>query len=224
MPDRKHWRALVYIAIGLFILCVPLLLVTSNLTWAVNDLQLYEQGFAKYNVSRDTGLSQGELHDVALGLINYFSAGEAEKALDIFSEREMMHLRDVRGLVVLNYRLQETVCGYIALFIIAGFLWLRGRFLLPLVRMVLGGVTLTLIVIAGLGIAALVDFDWLFIAFHRISFSNDYWILEGYLPRIFTVGFFSDTAMLIGTAIALESLFLGGISGLLVFRGTQTAA
>lgn len=224
MPDRKHWRALVYIAIALFILCTPLLLATSNLTWAVNDLQLYEQGFAKYNVSRDTGLSQGELHDVALGLINYFNAGEAEEALDIFREREMIHLRDVRGLVALHYRLQEAVCGYIALFIIAGFLRMRGRFLLPLARMVLGGSILTLIAVIGLGIAAAVDFDWLFVWFHRIFFSNDCWILDGYLPRIFTVGFFSDTAMLIGTAMALESLLLGGIGGLLVFRGRQTAA
>ncbi len=218
MPDRKHWRALVYIAIGLFILCIPLLLLTSHLTWAVNDLQLHEQGFDKYNVSQETGLSEGELHDVALGLINYFNSGEISEALDIFDEREMIHLRDVRGLILVNYRLQEAVCGYIAIFIIAGFLWLRRRFLLPLALMVLGGGILTLVIIIGLWIVALVDFDWLFIAFHRMIFSNDYWILGGYLPRIFTVGFFSDTAMLIAIAIALESLLLGGIGGLFVIR------
>ena len=71
MPDRKHWRALVYIAIVLFILCIPLLLVTSHLTWAVNDLQLYEQGFVKYSVSRDTGLSGEKLHEVAVGPVSY---------------------------------------------------------------------------------------------------------------------------------------------------------
>jgi len=224
MPDRKHWRILVYIAIGLFILCIPLLLLTSHLTWAVNDLQLHEQSFDKYNVSRDTGISEEELHAVAVGLISYFNSGEVGEALDIFDEREMIHLRDVRGLIVLNYRLQEAVCAYIALFIIAGSLWLRGRFLVPLAKMALGGGVLTLFVIAVLGIAALVDFDWLFVAFHRIFFSNDYWILGGYLPRIFTVGFFSDTAMLIATAIAIESLVLSGIGGFFVIRGRRAGA
>jgi integral membrane protein (TIGR01906 family) len=224
MPDRKHWRIIVYIAIVLFILCIPLLLLTSHLTWAVNDLQLYEQSFVKYDVSRDTGLSGEKLHEVAVGLINYFNSAEADEALDIFSGREMLHLRDVRSLIVLNYHLQEAICGYIALFIIAGFLWLRRRFLLPFARMVLGGSILTLAVIIGLGIAALIDFDWLFIAFHRMIFSNDYWILEGYLPRILTVGFFSDTAMLIATATAIESLLLGGISGLFVLRKIRAGA
>jgi integral membrane protein (TIGR01906 family) len=223
MPDRKHWRILVYIAIGLFILCIPLSLITSHLTWAINDLQLHEQSFYKYNVSLDTGLSQEELHEVAVGLISYFNSGETSEALDIFSEREMLHLRDVRGLIILNYRLQEAVCGYIALFLIAGLLWLRRRFLIPLAKMALGGGVLTLIVIVVLGIAALVDFDWLFVSFHRIIFSNDYWILAGYLPRIFTAGFFSDTAMLIATAIAIESLFLGGIGGFFVIRERRKA-
>lgn len=224
MPDRKHRRIIVYIAIILFILCIPLFLLTSHLTWTANDLQLYEQGFVKYNVSRDTGLSDEELHEVAVELISYFNSGVVDEALDIFDEREMIHLRDVRGLILVNYHLQEAVCGYIALFIIAGFFWLRRRFLLPLARMVLGGGILTLVVIIGLWVAALVDFDWLFIAFHRIIFSNDYWILGGYLPRIFTVGFFSDTAMLIATAIAVESLLLGGISGLLVIRERRAKA
>jgi integral membrane protein (TIGR01906 family) len=224
MPDRKHRRILVYIAIGLFILCIPLLLITSHLTWAVNDLQLHEQSFDKYNVSRDTGISEEDLHATAVGLINYFNSGGVGEALDIFTEREMLHLRDVKGLIALNYRLQEAVCGYIALFIIAGSLWMRRRFLTPLAKMALGGGVLTLIVIVVLGIAALVDFDWLFTAFHRIFFSNDYWILAGYLPHIFTVGFFSDTAMLIATAIAIESLVLGGIGGLFVIRESSARA
>ena len=109
MPDRKHWRIIVYIAIVLFILCIPLLLLTSHLTWTANDLQLYEQGFVKYNVSRDTSISDEELHEVAVGLISYFNSGVADEALDIFDEREMIHLRDVRGLILINYHLQQQV-------------------------------------------------------------------------------------------------------------------
>lgn len=222
MPQRKHWRTLVYIATALFILCIPLLLITGHLTWAVNDLQLYTDGFEKYNVGQDTGLSDEKLREIAEGLIGYFNSGEADEALDIFDEREVTHLRDIRGLIIINYRLQEAVCAYFAIFVVAGFIWLRRRFLLPLAGMVLGGSILSLACIASLGITALVDFEWLFIAFHRMFFSNDYWILSGYLPRFFTVGFFSDTALRIGAAIVLESLLLGGVTGFFVLRQRRT--
>ena len=218
MPERKRWRIPVYIAIALFILCIPLLLIASQLTWAVNDLQLYTSGFDKYDVSRDTGFSDEELQEVAKSLIVYFNSGEAGEQLDIFDEREMIHLSDIKGLIRINYHLQEAVCAYIAIFIIAGALWLRRRFPLPLAKMVLAGSTLSLMLIILLGITSLVDFEWLFIAFHQLSFSNDYWILSGYLPRIFTVGFFSDTTLRIGIPIAIESLLLGGITGFFVLR------
>ena len=111
MPEHKRWRIPAYIAIGLFIICIPLLLVTSHLTWAVNDLQLYTDGFGKYDVSQDTGFSDEELRGVAEGLIVYFNSGEISEPLDIFDEREMVHLRDVRGLILINYHLQEAACA-----------------------------------------------------------------------------------------------------------------
>jgi len=36
----------------LFILCLPLLLLTASLCWAVNSAWLYEYGFEKYNVGQ----------------------------------------------------------------------------------------------------------------------------------------------------------------------------
>ena len=69
-----------------------------------------------------------------------------------------------------------------------------------------------------LGIVALVDFDRLFTEFHKLFFSGDSWVLSGYLPRLFTQGFFSDTALFIAGAMAAESLVLGGICGYLLLR------
>lgn len=218
MPEDNRLRILCYIAIAVFIICIPLFLTSSHLTWSARDLQLYEYGFDQYNVSQDTGFSQEELSTIATGIIQYFNTGDVNDALNIFDEREMAHLSDVRGLIHLNYLIQQVTSGYMIVFIALGFFWKRRGFTNWLTQMVLTGSILTLFALISLGIAAVVDFDRLFTGFHELFFSGDSWILSGYLPRLFTQGLFSDTALFITGAMIAESLLLGGICGYLVLR------
>ena len=207
-----------YVASFIFILCVPFFLITSNIRWAANDLRLYQNGFEKYDVSRDTGLSDEELVNITKGLIDYFNSGAIDETMDIFSGEEITHLRDVRGLIQLCYTIQWTTLGYIILFITAGFIYKRRRFFHLLNKAFATGSILSILGIAVIGIAALVDFNWLFLAFHRVFFSNDLWILSGYLPRIYTEGFFFDTAKFIAVATLLESILIGGTAGFFILR------
>jgi len=69
-----------------------------------------------------------------------------------------------------------------------------------------------------IGIAALVDFNWLFLAFHRVFFSNDLWVLSGYLPHIYTEGFFSDAGKIVVIETAVESILIGVTTGFFVLR------
>ena len=64
------------IAKWLFMLCLPVLLLTASLGWAVNSSWLYRYGFDKYNVGHTAGLAQPELEKAADGLISYFNSGE----------------------------------------------------------------------------------------------------------------------------------------------------
>ena len=91
-----------------FILCLPVLLLTASIAWATNSLWLYEYGFEKYDISRATSLAQPELINAAAGLISYFNSGEEDidlvvvkdgKSFELFNEREVVHLRDVKGLI-----------------------------------------------------------------------------------------------------------------------------
>lgn len=62
---------------------------------------------------------------------------------------------------------------------------------------------------------AMFGFDRLFILFHEVSFSNEYWILDptrDYLIMLFPGGFFYDAALLGFGAVILEALILGGIA------------
>jgi integral membrane protein (TIGR01906 family) len=66
-----------------------------------------------------------------------------------------------------------------------------------------------------LAIWAFFGFERLFILFHLVSFTNEYWILDparDYLIRLFPGGFFYDAALFGFGAIMLEALLIGGIA------------
>jgi integral membrane protein (TIGR01906 family) len=218
MDTRSRLRIPLYVASVIFILCVPFFLITSNIRWVANDLQLYEDGFEKYDVSQDTGLSDEELVNISKGVINYFNSGVISNTMDIFSGEEIIHLRDVRDIIQLCYIIQWTTLGYISLFITAGFIYKRRQFFHLFNIVVAAGSIASILGIAVIGIAALVDFNWLFVTFHRLFFSNDLWISSGYLPRIYTEGFFYDAAKILAIATVLEALLLGVITGFFILR------
>ncbi len=53
----------------IFILCLPVLLITGSLALAFNTVSLYRYGFEKYHVSEVTGIAPAELDKAAQGLI-----------------------------------------------------------------------------------------------------------------------------------------------------------
>ena len=213
----------------LFIICIPFLLLTSDLHWAVNDLRLYQYGFDKYHISQKTNFSNEELTSTAKGLIKYFNSGEIGSTLSIFSDngsemqREIAHLRDVRALIQLCYTIQYATLGYISLFLAAGFAWKRRQFLPIMYRLSVYGSILSIAALAAIGIAALIDFDGLFMAFHHLFFTGDTFVLT-YLPTIFTEGFFSDAANFIAIAIIIEAIIIGVITGGLLLRYRRKSA
>ena len=65
----------------LFILCLPVALLTASAAIAANSLWLYQYGFEKYDISQTTGLSNDELDGAAKGLIEYFNSEEENISL-----------------------------------------------------------------------------------------------------------------------------------------------
>jgi integral membrane protein (TIGR01906 family) len=205
----------------LFIICLPALLLTASVSWAVNSQWLYQHGFDEYNVSQTTGLAPSELEKAAEGLIDYFNSGEEAISLtvmkdgvafELFNEREIAHLRDVKGLFRLVYWVLLGTVVYACIYAGVSFFWWKDR--RRLAWGLVGGGGLTLVLMLALGLASLLDFDWLFRQFHLLSFANELWMLDpatDYLIMLFPRGFWFDAAMLCALATAVGALVLGGV-------------
>ena len=218
-------RVLVITAKWLFILCLPILLLTASLGWEVNSYWLYEYGFEKYNVSQTTGLAQSELEKAATGLINYFNSDEEYISLTVekegepfalFNQREVAHLRDVKGLIWLDYRLLLGTLIYTLAYAGVSLFWRKRRYWRRLAWGVVGGEGITLALMLALGLGTLLGFDQLFLQFHLISFTNELWQLDpakDYLIMLFPQGFWYDGAIFCALATTGLAIILGGVSG-----------
>jgi len=230
MTKKKLLRILILSAAGLFVLCLPLFLITGTLSGAVNTARLYQYGFDKYDVSVETGIENEELLRVAGELRGYFNSGGIEdvEEIGLFTDREIFHLGEVKDVVGLCYHLLWGSSGFLAAFIIGGFIWHRRRFSLPLAKLAFLGAALTIALLIILGIAALVNFDWLFVKFHHLFFTGETWRLSStdYLLRMFPEGFFNDATLFIVGAIIFEALVIGGagLGFVLVKRKGEKAA
>ena len=217
----------------LFVCCLPVLLITSTICLEVNELSLYEYGFDKYEISQDTGIGRIQLRNVAQHLIDYFNLRadtvqiavvKGDEEFNLFNEREVIHLSDVRSLIQLDYWVQRGAFILIVICALALFFGLRVGWRM-LVRGLFWGSFITMGLMVALAIWAFFGFERLFILFHLVSFSNEYWILDparDYLIRLFPGGFFYDAALFGFGAIMLEALLIGGIAfGILRLRGWE---
>jgi len=204
-------KALSTINAILFIICIPLLLITTNVRFAVNDMRLYEYGFNKYHISEESGLNKGNLTEIAHELITYFNSNEEYADISVYNQRDIAHLKDVKGLIQLVYRLQFVALGYIVVYILFNLLIMGSAFWRDLARRLIWGSWTTIALLAALGLAAVVDFDQFFLLFHLVSFRNDFWQLYpgDKLLLMFPEGFFQDAALFIAGAAILEAIIIG---------------
>ena len=145
-----------------------------------------------------------------------FSADGVEYAA--FNQKEQEHMADVQEL----FRLCSRVSLGGAAMTLAG--WLITHRKPSFWRVVRRSVCCILAGVAVLVLLACIDFDSLFILFHRIAFTNDLWLLDprtDLLIRLMPIDFFISYAAIIG------GLWLAGMVAMLVgstilIRKTQT--
>jgi integral membrane protein (TIGR01906 family) len=218
----------------LFILCLPVMLLTASISLAINSQWLYEYGFDKYNVSQTTGLDDTELKKVASGLIGYFNSAEETIELTVvkdgepftlFNQREVTHLRDVKGLFWLDYWVLLGTGIYVLLYTLVSLCWLTKEYWRSLAILTIIGSGLTLGLMLFLGLAAILDFDSFFWQLHIISFANDFWLLDpakDYLIMLFPRGFWYDVILFCtSVTVGLVAIVGGAAGGYLLYRRTK---
>ena len=218
---------------GLFILAVPLFLVTNSVTWAVNDLRLYSHGFDKYDVALVTGIERDDLMKAARQIRGYFNSNREPLEVrtrvfgeerDLFSEKEVLHMHDVKRLMRGVYAVDIFAAVYLLGFVGLGFVVYRRPFLDRLYRLLLWGSGVTVALVLLVGLISLVGFDSLFIFFHEASFSNDFWKLDpnrDFLVMMFPEGFWFDATIFVALATVGQSIALAGLACSLVILGRR---
>lgn len=218
----KMRSAIRIVAVVLFAAALPLLLLSTNLRIMVGADWYYERGFSHHDVSETTGIPDGELDSAADKLISYLNGSSDTpqmivtkhgQSVELFTQRELDHLRDVKAIVQLFYLAQWISLGCTAALVAAGFYQGRKAFFRPLARWVTTSALCTTAVFAFFGIWAAIDFDSLFRIFHLASFSNDLWQLDPsrhHLIMMFPEGFFMEAALvLIGGTLGQMAILTG---------------
>ncbi len=175
----RNYKVFVFI----IIILLPIFIFTSSFNFAFfNEIKNYEE------------------------LDNFFNGGED---LDSFSEKEVIHLEEVRVLVsnsagAMLVSLMLLICS---LFILS-----YGS-KQDIGKAIIYGSFLTLVLSLILFIFTLVNFDVLFLNFHKIFFRGDNWLLDenSLLIQMFPFSFFLNIAKKIFLVIFLESAVLLGV-------------
>ncbi len=206
-PLARFAGRLRWLPAALFIAAVPVFLVSGSITWAFNNIGLYEGGFEKYRIARASGITPEDLRQAAVELRAYFNSGDEPLSVhtriygaerELFNDKEVHHMADVKRLLWGVYAAFAVSAACLIALTAAGFGLQRRAYAPTLARRTLWGGGLTVGLLAAFGLAAAVGFDALFLLFHRVSFANDFWQLDprtDYLVLLFPQGFWFDATM-----------------------------
>jgi integral membrane protein (TIGR01906 family) len=195
-------------------------LITTNVGGAVNEPRLYTYGFERHDITDATNISPDQLERAAKQIRDYFNSDADFLTLTItlngqlvslYNERETLHMRDVKRLIVGTYWAQ-IVSGFFLL-IFAGLTLLRSfsHGVQQLAKLLLTASLTLICLVLGIGLVSVIAWRPIFILFHQISFANNLWQLDpynDYLLMMFPERFFLETTLLIALLTILEAVLL----------------
>ncbi|MBQ4073663.1 MAG: DUF1461 domain-containing protein [Clostridia bacterium] len=166
-------------------------LLCSIAASAVTNGALLKEGFLQFSDTAHLSVKASSYEEYA-GAVSAYLDGKSDyiqvsdpenpgQKKDAFSEKENLHMQDVRGLVNL-LKSMRWIGGGLALAVIAG-LYLFGKdkrsmLMKQVFRGFSDGAMALLTAVVGIGIWGVVNFDGLFWTFHQVGFANDLWLLN----------------------------------------------
>ena len=209
---KLHWCAGIILGFSV----IAALLITSFEIAMYADFDVYRQEYEKYDVLSELDMTMDDVMYVTHEMMDYLR-GEGDtlsvvttvegQEQDFFNEQDRFHMGEVRELFIggLNIRFGACVAAVLCiLFLVITRADIKK--VVPRSYRIALGVTGAAVIL--IGIAAVVDFNAVFVQFHHIFFDNDLWIFdpaEDYMIRMLPEGLFYDMVMRIG-AIFVVSL------------------
>src|SRR3989344_4537907 len=193
----------------IFIFFAPALILL-NFNFLVFNSAFYKSQFEKLRVYETFG-SKEIVDNQSEKLIGYLCCGK-ELDRDFFSERERLHLADVKKLITLNQVASVLLSGLVLAGLILSILKKDEK---EFAKTVMGASAITVCAIIFLWLSTFIDFvnfDQAFLQFHFLAFDNDFWQLpeSANLIKLFPQQFFVNFAnrIAIHTLIISAGLFL----------------
>lgn len=227
------------LAATLFVVALPVFLVTSNVRVLASDVRYYRHGLRANDAEQTTGIALAELDRSIQEIVDYWHndattlriiVTEDGQEASLFNARETEHMRDVKSLMRLVFRLNEASLAFVLVYVAGVFLWAGERPLRDLARLSLAGVGVGLALVLLVGVAALAGFDSAWTSFHEIAFSNDLWRLNpdtDHLIQMFPEPFWEEATLIVALLTVAEVvLIVAGSVALLLFSqapGRETA-
>jgi integral membrane protein (TIGR01906 family) len=208
----------------LFVLFVSIALVTTSVNALLYDPNYYAQGQSRYAVGRTTEYSLDALRPVNRAIVEFFRSpgvslpgalGGVGAQPDVFNEREVGHMEDVRDIVWLIGRLEAIALVGTAAIAAARFVAVREGAVRWVSNRALIGAAATVAVVGAMGALTLVDFGELFLTFHLLSFDNDLWQLDprrDNLIRFFPFAFWFDATVTVAMRSVLSALLVAVVA------------
>lgn len=225
------FRALI---IALFILAVPVALVTTTVRIAISERAVYDYAVRNYGAEPASGISESELiranaevrdylvnqRDGALAPTVTNLDGESEVLFDV---RETAHMADVRDLVGVLFVVQVlSVSLVISLAVLMLVLWPPRA----LAAAAFYGSVLTAVLLGLASLIALLGFDAAWSQFHVVAFTNDFWELNpatDHLIQMYPEAFWFEVTMLIGIAILAQAVAISALSAVYLIKTAPPA-
>lgn len=221
---------------ALFIIALPVFLVTANIRWVSGDTSFYERGFRDYDVTETTGLSIFDLDRSAGEIVDYFEndaselhiiVSEDNREASLFNAEETAHMKDVKRLIRFVYRLNEVSLAFVLVYVAGVVLWSRERSLRGLAWDSLAGTAVLFVLVVALGAAAIAGFDSFWVRFHEIAFPGGGWQFDpdtDHLIQMFPDPFWQRMVFTVAglTVAEVVAVVLGSLA-LIVFSRTPRA-
>jgi integral membrane protein (TIGR01906 family) len=206
-----------------FVLAVPVVLVTTTIRVVFNEPRIYTYAVDEYNAVQTTGIARSELIRGGQELRSYLNSSNdgAELRINVvqdnistplFKPNETSHLKDVRDRIIWSNRAQLIAALYVLSYVAMAVLWSREVSTRGLAWATLVASLLTLIGTGAVGVmsAYASGFDGAWEQFHEIFFGSNYRFnpVTDHLIQIYPEAFWQNVVTFIGVMIFAEAFLL----------------
>ena len=164
---------------------------------------IYQYNLSIYPIEERTSLNLDEIKNTNNKIKNYFFSDEEFLDVEIFNNKEVIHMKDVKEIINNVFLFGKISC--IAFVLLASFIIYKYK-IYP--HSIFKYSTMIFVfLIFFFSILTIISFNQIFIIFHEIAFRNDLWLLninEDYLLMMYPESFFRDVAIL----LLISSLFI----------------